>query len=206
MTDAPAAVVPGTREALRGPVIAQIIRDHAGIADWLDANWIDEAAEAIAQRAALSAPVPPADAARIALEHAKTRFACLVDHFKEVGEEALCVMSEVDGERMDMKMVRRWGWNISPAGQKIVCRDARDAVARFEHALQWDEAIHQWVRDELRGRDLACWCSLDRLCHADVLLRIANSDPAAIRAANNVVDEAIFAAGRAALAAHTKEG
>lgn len=51
--------------------------------------------------AALSAPVPLADAARIALEHAKTRFACLADHFKEHGEEALCVMSEVDGERMD---------------------------------------------------------------------------------------------------------
>lgn len=27
---------------------------------------------------------------------------------------------------------------------------------------------------ELRGRDLACWCSLDRLCHADVLLELAN--------------------------------
>jgi len=27
---------------------------------------------------------------------------------------------------------------------------------------------------ELRGRDLACWCSLDRPCHADVLLELAN--------------------------------
>lgn len=27
---------------------------------------------------------------------------------------------------------------------------------------------------ELRGKDLACWCSLDRPCHADVLLRLAN--------------------------------
>lgn len=29
---------------------------------------------------------------------------------------------------------------------------------------------------ELRGRDLACWCPLDRPCHADVLLEIANAE------------------------------
>lgn len=27
---------------------------------------------------------------------------------------------------------------------------------------------------ELGGRDLACWCRLDRPCHADVLLQMAN--------------------------------
>lgn len=26
----------------------------------------------------------------------------------------------------------------------------------------------------LRGKDLACWCPLDRPCHADVLLDVAN--------------------------------
>jgi hypothetical protein len=31
------------------------------------------------------------------------------------------------------------------------------------------------ARRELRGRDLACWCSLDGPCHADVLNEIANS-------------------------------
>jgi len=30
------------------------------------------------------------------------------------------------------------------------------------------------VRRELRGRDLACYCALDALCHGDVLLEIAN--------------------------------
>ena len=30
------------------------------------------------------------------------------------------------------------------------------------------------VRNELRGKDLACWCPLDQPCHADVLLEIAN--------------------------------
>lgn len=31
------------------------------------------------------------------------------------------------------------------------------------------------IRDELAGKDLACWCPLDQPCHADVLLEIANS-------------------------------
>jgi hypothetical protein len=30
------------------------------------------------------------------------------------------------------------------------------------------------VRNELAGRDLACWCPLDKPCHADVLLDLAN--------------------------------
>lgn len=30
------------------------------------------------------------------------------------------------------------------------------------------------VRAQLAGRNLACWCPLDQLCHADVLLEIAN--------------------------------
>lgn len=29
---------------------------------------------------------------------------------------------------------------------------------------------------ELRGRDVACWCRLDALCHGDVLLRWANGE------------------------------
>ncbi len=28
--------------------------------------------------------------------------------------------------------------------------------------------------EALRGKNLACWCRLDRPCHADVLLEIAN--------------------------------
>ncbi len=31
---------------------------------------------------------------------------------------------------------------------------------------------------ELRGKDLACFCRLDQPCHADVLLEIANAEPA----------------------------
>ncbi len=31
------------------------------------------------------------------------------------------------------------------------------------------------ARAQLAGHDLACWCRLDDLCHADVLLRLANA-------------------------------
>jgi len=31
------------------------------------------------------------------------------------------------------------------------------------------------VKQELRGRDLACYCAPDVACHADVLLEIANA-------------------------------
>lgn len=30
------------------------------------------------------------------------------------------------------------------------------------------------IRRELRGRDLQCWCDLDKPCHADILMEIAN--------------------------------
>lgn len=32
------------------------------------------------------------------------------------------------------------------------------------------------ARDELRGKDLVCWCPDDLPCHADVLLEVANGE------------------------------
>lgn len=31
------------------------------------------------------------------------------------------------------------------------------------------------IASALRGKNLACWCALDQSCHADVLLKVANS-------------------------------
>lgn len=58
-------------------------------------------------------------------------------------------------------------------------RDRAEAVELYElhtgpmgsYELEVDE-----VRAELAGRDLACWCPPGEPCHADVLLRIANSE------------------------------
>jgi len=35
-------------------------------------------------------------------------------------------------------------------------------------------ALREKIRTELKGVNLACWCSLSDPCHADVLLEIAN--------------------------------
>ena len=46
--------------------------------------------------------------------------------------------------------------------------------------LQAQRGARDYARqhiDQLRGRDLACWCALDGPCHADVLIEIANATP-----------------------------
>lgn len=49
--------------------------------------------------------------------------------------------------------------------------DANRSVALYEEdGLGYVEDI-----EELRGKDLACWCPLDQPCHADVLLEWANA-------------------------------
>lgn len=47
-------------------------------------------------------------------------------------------------------------------------------VARYERWLLDDPALVQQAQQELRGKDLVCWCT-PLLCHADVLLGIANA-------------------------------
>ena len=49
--------------------------------------------------------------------------------------------------------------------------------------LFWRSALDWWapwfveaVREELAGKDLACWCKIGDPCHADVLLELANGD------------------------------
>lgn len=91
-----------------------------------------------------------------------------------------------------IRLSRRAGWR-KPAGAVVVARPSKwgnpfvvdaehgraDVVARFVQALaDGDPALAVTaddVRRELAGRDLACWCPLDEPCHADVLLRVANS-------------------------------
>jgi hypothetical protein len=51
----------------------------------------------------------------------------------------------------------------------------RHAVELFLNDFDWCAKITAAeVRRELAGHDLACWCALDRPCHADVLLELAN--------------------------------
>lgn len=48
----------------------------------------------------------------------------------------------------------------------------RDTVLKlYEKWLDEKLAEDPAFLDELIGKDLACWCSLDEDCHADILLR-----------------------------------
>ena len=71
-----------------------------------------------------------------------------------------------------------------PAGWKLrTYRDRWDAqVAALRAFVSWinhaDQAdVVERIRRDLRGRDLACYCSERSPCHADVLLVVANQDP-----------------------------
>lgn len=57
---------------------------------------------------------------------------------------------------------------------QIFVTDNEVAVASFQRFLSLELRIA--AREHLKGKNLACWCKLDELCHADVLLEIANSE------------------------------
>jgi hypothetical protein len=71
----------------------------------------------------------------------------------------------------------RWGnaWQFNAASDT----SRRVAIGHFRRyaetmiAADTDYVREQWI-GRLRGRDLACWCPLDKPCHADVLLELAN--------------------------------
>jgi hypothetical protein len=49
------------------------------------------------------------------------------------------------------------------------------AVALYRQRLAENPELVEAARRELAGKDLACWCQPSELCHADVLLEVANS-------------------------------
>jgi len=74
----------------------------------------------------------------------------------------------------------KWGNPFRlPDNPRLTGADAVIAVELFDHCakLPAQKMWRERVRLELRGKNLACWCPLDKPCHADVLLRIANKVP-----------------------------
>lgn len=49
-----------------------------------------------------------------------------------------------------------------------------EAVEQFREWVSTQDELQAAIRSELAGKDLACWCSPDLPCHADVLLVMAN--------------------------------
>jgi hypothetical protein len=98
--------------------------------------------------------------------------------------------------RKRIQLSRRKGWR-KPEGAIVVARPTRwgnpyiigtpdnggklsraEAVEHYRRALLDGRlgVSAATVRRELADRDLACWCPLDRPCHADVLLEVANQE------------------------------
>jgi hypothetical protein len=96
------------------------------------------------------------------------------------------------GEPVDLRRARRWGWEISPSERKRICRSNTDAYTKFRHALLWDTANHNYVRRELGGNNLACWCGHDEDCHRIVLLWVANSTPQQVLEFQDAYDDFIM--------------
>jgi hypothetical protein len=75
-----------------------------------------------------------------------------------------------------------WG-NPFPVGVHLMVVSSRHSVLVPD--LETSLALYRaWVTGPfvpdgfltpLRGHDLVCWCPLDRPCHADVLLELANA-------------------------------
>jgi hypothetical protein len=57
-------------------------------------------------------------------------------------------------------------------------KSAQEAVEWFRWYMEKCPMRAEMVKKELHGKNLACWCPLDKPCHADVLLEIANGEHA----------------------------
>jgi len=62
-----------------------------------------------------------------------------------------------------------WG-NPYNTGNRDVDAEAYSVLI---HSSRW---IIERIKQQLRGKDLACWCPLGMPCHADILLEVANAD------------------------------
>lgn len=60
-------------------------------------------------------------------------------------------------------------------GSFIKVRDNAHAVELYKQYLSI-YPLKKEKLDKLKGKNLACWCSLNEPCHADILLKIANNE------------------------------
>lgn len=84
--------------------------------------------------------------------------------------------SRAKGARLPEKVVcvtrpGRWGNPFETA------EEFRAALISALEGEPTDRRVHRiaMTMRELQGKDLACWCSLTKPCHADVYLELCNS-------------------------------
>jgi hypothetical protein len=83
-------------------------------------------------------------------------------------------------ERVQLRRTK--GWRMPPNTVKVDRSTKWGNPWFVTHEISAVQAV-TWFRNEhvgslpvaeLRGKNLACWCPLDKPCHADVLLELAN--------------------------------
>ena len=62
-------------------------------------------------------------------------------------------------------------FSMMVSGYVCISKGADLARAQSEFLKAWAEH-----REELRGKNLACWCRAGSACHADVLIELANAE------------------------------
>ena len=71
----------------------------------------------------------------------------------------------------------RWSpmypWWVLSGQTPTGCRHAQ-AVEIYREDIMRRPRLIEAARQELRGKNLACWCPLHKSCHADVLIEVAN--------------------------------
>jgi len=69
----------------------------------------------------------------------------------------------------------KWGNPCKVGDWTIGFRERQTAASAVEVFRKHARILeNKSAMEELRAKDLACWCPLDQPCHADVLLEIAN--------------------------------
>lgn len=78
----------------------------------------------------------------------------------------------------------KWGNPYKPGTtfRGIAVKDNRHAFCLYRADAPDNPALVEAARRELAGKNLACWCPVERypsdgVCHADVLLELANATP-----------------------------
>src|SRR5262245_56540203 len=98
-------------------------------------------------------------------------------------------LKRVKGWRMPPNTVKvdratRWG-NPFKIGTKsangTVIHDAKQAFRLYVEFARRNRKLAIAARQELRGKNLACWCKPGNPCHADVLLVLANTPVPGVR-------------------------
>lgn len=91
------------------------------------------------------------------------------------GNPFLCVQ-KAHGDELALKLYENLfsGWN--PSIVKSLSDEEVAEIYELHHAWLKRIGIHplEAAISDLRGRDLACWCPLDALCHGDILLQLVN--------------------------------